>query len=386
MSASWLFLLLLTPLWLSGCGVSTHAPSHATPGRDSRMAGRPPTFAEQTVASQNEPLTMSNSNPASADLDRLAQLWIERTQKNPTVDYPVGAGDVLEVSVPAIEELNSRTVRVAGDGAITLPLIGLVQAAGLTEQQLVTELRHRLEANIMHDPQVHLFVREYRSRQVAVIGAVEKPGLYNLSGEAETILDLLSQAGGMKNDAATRINFVPAEAVESEQAKQLASLLPVKLGQGSHAPLLLKKTDPIVIDLQTLSKGGSQLYLTLPARPGDVIMVPGAGEVLIEGWVAKPGSYRVTPGLTVLGAVAAAGGSLFAADTGTVTVIRTSKEGEKIFLSVNLEKIKHGADADIPLQEGDVIDVASSPTKLVPYGFYRFFSTVFHVGASAPLF
>lgn len=61
---------------------------------------------------------------------------------------------------------------------------------------VVSELRRRLEANIMHDPQVHVFVREYRSRQVAVIGAVEKPGLYNLSGEAETLLDLISQAGG----------------------------------------------------------------------------------------------------------------------------------------------------------------------------------------------
>jgi polysaccharide export outer membrane protein len=302
------------------------------------------------------------------------------------VDYPIGAGDVLEVSVPALEELTNRVVRVSGDGSMMLPMVGLVQAAGLTEQQLVAEIRRRLEANIMYDPQVHLFVREYRSRQVAVIGAVEKPGLYNLSSEAETILDLISQAGGMKNDAATRINFIAAEPVEGGQARQLASVLPVTLSTEGHAPLLLKKTDPIVIDLQTLAKGGSQMYLTLPTRPGDVIMVPGAGEVLIEGWVEKPGSYKVTPGLTVLGAVAAAGGSMFAANTGAVTVIRTSKGGEKMLLEANLDKIKHGADADIPLQEGDVIDVASSPTKVVPYGFYRLFSTVFHIGASAPLF
>jgi hypothetical protein len=140
----------------------------------------------------------------------------------------------------------------------------------------------------------------------------------------------------MKNDAATRINFIPAEPVESGQAKQLASLLPVKLGGGGQAPLLLKKTEPIVIDLQTLAKGGSQMYLTLPVRPGDVIMVPGAGEVLIEGWVEKPGSYKVTPGLTVLGAVAAAGGSMFAADTGSVTVIRTDKDGKKMFFEATI--------------------------------------------------
>jgi polysaccharide export outer membrane protein len=293
---------------------------------------------------------------------------------------------VLEISVPDMEELSSRTVRVARDGTVTLPFIGLVKTTGLTEQQLVAELRRRLEERYMYDPQVNLFVREYRSRQVAVIGAVEKPGLYSLSSETETILDLLSQAGGMKNDAAAHINFVPAEPVDSGQAAQLASLLPIGLRDDGRSPLLIKKTDPLVIDLKSLAKGGNQIYLSLPVRPGDVIMVPGAGEVLIQGWVEKPGSYRVTPGLTVLGAVAAAGGSLFAADTGSIKIVRINKDGEKVFLDVNLEKIKHGEEVDIPLQEGDVIDVASSTAKLVPYGLYRFFSTVVHVGASAPLF
>lgn len=387
MSVSWSFVFFMVQLlWLGGCGAAAQAPSRAASMRFSQNVNTSTGSSEQTAAHQSATAAASYGGSESQDLERLAQLWLERTREGSTMDYPIGPGDVLEVSVPALEELHSRTVRVSGDGAIALPLIGVVQAAGLTEQQLVTELRRRLAANIMHDPQVHLFVREYRSRQVAVIGAVEKPGLYHLSSEAETLLDLISQAGGLKNDAATRINLIPAEPVEGGQARQLASLPPVKLGGDGHVPLLLKKTDPIVIDLQTLAKGGSQRYLTLPVRPGDVIMAPGAGEVLIEGWVEKPGSYKVTPGLTVLGAVAAAGGSLFAADTSSVTVVRAGKNGEKMFLEANLDKIKHGGEADIPLQEGDVIDVASSPTKLVPYGFYRFFSTMFHVGASAPLF
>jgi len=141
-----------------------------------------------------------------------------------------------------------------------------------------------------------------------------------------------------------------------------------------------------VIDLKSLTKGGTQLYLALPARPGDVIMVPGGGNVLVEGWVAKPGSYEITPGLTVLGAVAAAGGPLFAADISAVKIIRTGKEGEKVFFLADLEDIRHGEQPDIPVQEGDVIEVSSSTPKLVPYGLYRFFTSVFHVGASAPLY
>src|SRR5206468_6184148 len=129
-------------------------------------------------------------------------------------------------------------------------------------------------------------------------------------------------AGGMKEEAAPRIRFIPAEPVENGKAKELASALPVQLISKDPSPLLLKGADPIVIDLRSLTQGANQLYLTLPARPGDVIMVPGGGDVLIEGWVEKPGSYKITPGLTLLGAVAAAGGSLFAANTSSIKVIR----------------------------------------------------------------
>jgi hypothetical protein len=88
----------------------------------------------------------------------------------------------------------------------------------------------------------------------------------------------------------------------------------------------------------------------------------------------------------VLGVIAAAGGPRFAADTGSVKVIRAGKEGEKIFFLADLEKIKRGESPDVVVQEGDIVDVASSAPKLVPYGLYRFFSGVFHVGASAPLY
>ena len=111
-------------------------------------------------------------------------------------------------------------------------------------------------------------------------------------------------------------------------------------------------------------------------------MIPGSGEVLVEGWVAKPGSYKITLGLTVLGAIAAAGGSHFAADTSTVRLIRTGTDGEKASVVADLDKIKRQESPDIPVQEGDLIEVSSSTSKLVPYGVYFFFSNVFRVGAT----
>ncbi len=233
----------------------------------------------------------------------------------------------------------------------------------------------------MYDPQVKLFVREYRSRQAAVIGAVNRPGLYNLISGTTTILTMMSLAGGMTEKAAPRIYFIPAEPVDNEKAEKLAAILPAQLSP----PLILNGVDPIMIDLLDLSKGGSQTYLNMPVWPGDVIMFPGNEQLLVNGWVAKPGTHRITPGLTVLGAVTAAGGSLFPADTSAVRIIRTGKGGEKTFIVADLDKIKDGEEPDILVKEGDIIDVSSSTLKLVPYAFIRYFSSFFRVGASVSL-
>lgn len=335
------------------------------------------------------PVSGEGSNPTArvmtepTDLARLAELWQQRQEH--ISDYPIGPGDVIEISVPAMKELENRTVRVSGEGTISLPFMGVIPAKGLTEEQLTEQLRQRLD-KYMYNPQVNVFVREYRSRQAAVIGAVQKPGLYNLASGTDTILDVLALAGGLNTTAAQRILFIPAEPLEGRKAREVASLFPVQLASTAPSPLFLKKVDPIVIDLQFLSNGEGQIYLTMPARPGDVFLVPGAGDVLIDGWVEKPGAYKITPGLTVLGAVAAAGGPLFPADTNTVKILRTEKNGGRTFFFADLEKIKHGEQEDPRLQEGDVIEVASSTAKIIPYAVSRFFTTIFHVGGSIPIF
>jgi polysaccharide export outer membrane protein len=238
----------------------------------------------------------------------------------------------------------------------------------------------------MHSPQFNLFVREYRSRQVAVIGAVAKPGLYNLASETDTILDIVASAGGMTVDAAPRILLIPAEPTANGSAKAPAAVLPVQLASASPSSRLLKQTEALVLDLQNLARGGEQSYLSLPVRPGDVIIVPASGQVLVQGWVEKPGPYKITPGLTVLGAVAAAGGPLYPANTSAVQIIRSGKRGDRITYTVDLEQIKQGVTPDLPVQEADVVEVSSTTAKLVPYGIYRFISSLVHIGASVPLF
>src|SRR5262245_48647419 len=185
--------------------------------------------------------TASTQDPS--DLERLSRLWQKRTREGSFSDYPIGPGDVLQISVPAMEELNNYSARVSGEGNITLPLIGVVPVAGLTEQQTREEIQRRLQERYMYDSQVSLFVQEYRSRQVAVIGAVNKPGLYNLAGETDTLLDMISQAGGMLDTAAPHILLIPAEPGDEKQAKEFAAALPVVLGNRDSLPTA-KRPEP----------------------------------------------------------------------------------------------------------------------------------------------
>jgi polysaccharide export outer membrane protein len=318
------------------------------------------------------------------ELDKLGQLWQTRSQDKAFSDYPVGPGDIVEISVPAIEELRVRDVRIAGDGTLSLPFIGKIKAAGLTEEELKEKVIEQLR-EYMYNPRVVVFVKEYHSRQVAVLGAVLKPGVYSLTVGADTLLDMISQAGGIAPGADPKLYLIPAEPVESGRGKEVVSALPVALLQQDPAPLILKRTDPILIDIKQLAFGGNQHYLSITVRPGDVIMVPGGGQVLVEGWVERPGAYSISPGLTVAGVVGAAGGPLFPADVHGVKVIRADKQGTKTFIVADLDKIKRGASPDVALQGGDIVEVSAETSKLIPYGLYRFFSTIVNVGVGGSI-
>jgi polysaccharide export outer membrane protein len=273
---------------------------------------------------------------------------------------------MLEVSVPDIDELKHCNVRVGGNGTAVLPTIGMLQIGGRTEQDVQTEIRKRLGKYLVN-PQFNLFVNKYRSRQVAVVGSATRPGLYELKTTNDTVLDVLDQAGGPSKDAAQRVLLIPAAvAAPLDGSKIGAPSQPVPdleetLSRGDMGSLV-KQNDPIPINLRALDRGDSRAYLSLPARPGDIIFVPEAGEVMVQGWVNKPGNYKITPGLTVQGAIAAAGGPMFAADTGSARLIRITKSGEKHTTVVNVEN------GSMPVQESDVIDVPYSTAKVVPYG------------------
>lgn len=109
-------------------------------------------------------------------------------------DYLIGPQDLLKIEVFGIESLD-RSVRVNARGQIALPLVGLVQAAGLTGEQLATDIAARLAKDYLQNPQVTIFIEEFTSQRATVVGSVKSSGVYPLKGRT-TLLQVVASAGG----------------------------------------------------------------------------------------------------------------------------------------------------------------------------------------------
>jgi len=312
-------------------------------------------------------------DPSPALDPRLAALWQERRNEVGT-DFPIGAGDVLEIAVPGLPELETRTVRVGSEGNIELPLIGVVAVADRSEPEVTDLLRRRLEASVMYDPSVSVFVRESHSRIVGVIGAVAQPGFHALASMDDTLLDALTLAGGISDKAAPRVLFMPAQRPgRSTKAIPTALVAATSLDD-------IRRGDPIVIELSSYNRTGDPTQLSLPMRPGDVLFVPERGEVLVKGWVNEPGSHPISPGLTVLGAVTAAGGPRFAAKKNGIQLIRSDRDGRMLSQSFDLDQLERGEQPDVSVQAGDVIAVPASAPKAIASGLYGFAQAIINIG------
>jgi len=121
--------------------------------------------------------------------------------------YVLGPGDQFVMEIADLEELNGKTHRIDNDGTVTLPLVGRLQAAGLTLPEFEALLDEKL-ADQLKEPRISITVTESLSQPVTVLGWVNNPGVQRLHGR-QTLAEILSQAGGLKPDAGYRVTYSP---------------------------------------------------------------------------------------------------------------------------------------------------------------------------------
>jgi len=247
---------------------------------------------------------------------------------------PVGAEDLLEITVFEIPEL-SRTVRVTEKGTISLPLLGEVPAGGLTPGMLEGRIREKLAEKYLHDPQVSVFVREYGSKRVSVLGAVGKPGSYEMLG-ARSLLQVLAQAGGLTEQVGSVLYVIPGSA---------------------------EAGDRHIVDVADLMANRDP-SLNVDIRPGDIVSVPMERQlyIYVDGAVKTPGRIEQPSSrpLTLLQAIAKAGGPTERANLKRVQVLRQGAGGVQQAIAASVHRIKKGEDPDPILHDGDVVAVAET--------------------------
>jgi polysaccharide export outer membrane protein len=170
-------------------------------------------------------------------------------------EYRVGPQDLIEITVFQIPDL-SRTVRVNSGGQISLPLIGSIQAGGLTIQELEAAIAKKLEARYLQNPQVTAFVKEFTSQRVTIEGAINKPGIYPLTGRT-TLLQAIALGGGVTSLADLR-GVVVFRQVGGKKMGAVFDLKAVRSGT-SEDPLIYG--DDIVVVEQSGSKTALRRFI-----------------------------------------------------------------------------------------------------------------------------
>lgn len=260
--------------------------------------------------------------------------------------YRIGPGDVLEIRVFNRPQLSLDAARVDARGMIRLPLIEEeLQAACRAESELAQEIASRYR-KYQKNPQVFVFVKEYNSQPVAVIGAVDKPGRFQLQRRVR-LLELLSFVGGPSEKAGTRIQIAHmGGGLTCDPSGKFT--INSEEGQGDFEVYGLAET------LQGDHK--SNPYI----QPGDIITVPEAEQAFVIGNVYKPSPILLKMPIPVSQAIAAAGGVLPDSNVNRIRIIRQEPGARgKSEMFVNLMAISQRQAEDPLLQPGDIVEVTT---------------------------
>ncbi len=304
----------------------------AATGQEPAKSSQPdPTNATPTALPAAQPISQAAVSASGA-----AQTQSQDTAKD-TSDQSVmtkfGPGDLIEVNVYNVPELTTKA-RVSNSGDIYLPLIDYVHVEGLTQEEAQALIEKRLtDGGFVRSPHVTIFVDEAASQGVTIMGEVSKPGIYPDIADHK-LYEIISEAGGFTSTASRKIAIIRQN-----------------------------KSDPIRIDLPR--NLADDLSGNVEILPGDTINVPRAPVIYVVGDVGRPAGLLVDNGtLTVLQAIALAGGTNHTAKLGGVRLIRKTPAG-MTETRVQLKKMLEAKVPDVTLQADDILFVPVSGGRVL---------------------
>jgi polysaccharide export outer membrane protein len=296
---------------------------------------------------ENTPLAKATPGfpaPVTAEVSAMPEQPLDPALlQPPETTYRLGPGDTFEIEMLG-DPATKTTVTVGPDGRIYYNILPGVDVWGLTLAQARDRIGDGMKQFVRERPIVALTLRTVSSEQVWVLGRLNTPGVYTLGGPT-TLLDAVSRAGGLEVNT-------PAGGAYSEPADLSRSFLV----RGGHI---------VPVDFERLLRGGD-LSQNVYLQPDDFILVPSmrSAQVHVLGAVLQPRTERMSGTLTVIQAIALAGGTVPGACLPNVAVLRGSLTQPEIAI-VAVDKVLHGKAPDVRLEPGDIVFVPYKPERVL---------------------
>jgi len=272
----------------------------------------------------------------------------------PGDNYALGPGDQILIRAIDVEEIDNKQVLIDRRGNIDIPVVGKIQAAGLTPDQLEAALAQRLSRILVH-PDVSVSVVELRSQPVSILGAVGAPGVHQLQGD-KSLFEVLSMAGGLRSDAGYTV-------IITRQMEwgpiPLPDATPDSTGKFSVASVNVKSI-----------LAGTNPSENIHIKPNDVITVPRGEIIYVIGAVHKPGGFMLNDhrSLSALQILSLAEGLDRLAAGQKARIMRAVPgSDERAEIHLDLKNILAGKIPDVPLKADDILFVPISAAKTAEY-------------------
>lgn len=342
------------------------------------------------------------TNRQKARFEKAVELWAQ-DHKPVKTDYRIGRGDVVTVEIAALEGPGritrvDRTVRT--DGAIELPLIGDIVAAGYSTFELQKRIAEAYDGRFLKNPQVVVVVVDYRSVGVLVGGAVARPQMHYLKENETTLMGALAIAGGLSASAGNEVWLIrPKEGAQAMPTGAVASVYDALTNAapdgvlggdndggatndaGAEALADIRaetnRYDVVSVDVARLLDMADP-RLNLVVKGGDIVNVPPEPRsyVYVFGYVGRPGAFEIRgdSSMTALRLLAIAGGVSSQGRADKSYLLRQTGKGRER-IKVDLAKVANGVRPDVNMEPGDVLVVGA--------GLLMKLTEIFRVGGSA---